>query len=308
MLGPGIPPDQPVDRIPQLLEQDESMRLEVSTLAEGLGVPLSFGHAYLTVLVCVSGRARFALNFREVGVQRHDVLVLAEDTLALLRQRSRGFLAVACLVPKALASEVAYVLPNALFKFLHEHPHCVPSPLEVPLLQGWLQQLMDAQHNGGRHRHVMLRNLLQTFFLKFATLLPAYYEAAPQVGRRERLAWSFWELVGQRSTRQRDVQSYAEALCITPFYLSQVTRECFGETPKALIDRQVVLEIKALLSYSELPIGRIAERLCFEDASYLCRYFRRHTGQSLTGYRRAGQGGISAIRTRAPVLRRADPR
>ncbi len=33
-------------------------------------------------------------------------------------------------------------------------------------------------------------------------------------------------------------------------------------TPKALIDRQVVLEIKALLSYSELPIGRIAERLC----------------------------------------------
>lgn len=139
-------------------------------------------------------------------------------------------------------------------------------------------------------------------------MLPAYYEAAPQVGRRERLAWSFWELVGQRSTRQRDVQSYAEALCITPFYLSQVTRECFGETPKALIDRQVVLEIKALLSYSELPIGRIAERLCFEDASYLCRYFRRHTGQSLTGYRRAGQGGISAIRTRAPVLRQADPR
>ncbi len=47
-----------MDRIPQLLEQDESMRLEVSTLAEGLGVPLSFGHAYLTVLVCVSGRAR----------------------------------------------------------------------------------------------------------------------------------------------------------------------------------------------------------------------------------------------------------
>src|SRR5204863_57361 len=157
---PGLQPDQPVDRIPQLLDQDESMRLEVSTLTEGQGIPLSFGHAYLAVLVCVSGRARFALNFREVAVQRHDVLVLAEDTLALLRQRSRGFLAVVCLVPKVLASEVAYVLPNALFKFLHEHPHCVPSPLEVPLLQGWLQQLMDAQHNGGRYRHVMLRNLL----------------------------------------------------------------------------------------------------------------------------------------------------
>ncbi|WP_286072081.1 hypothetical protein [Stenotrophomonas sp. 57] len=82
----------------------------------------------------MSGRARLALNFREVAVRRHDVLVLAEDTLALLRQRSRGFLALICLMPKALASEVAFVLPNALFKFLHAHPHCVPSPLDVPLL------------------------------------------------------------------------------------------------------------------------------------------------------------------------------
>ena len=69
----------------------------------------------------------------------------------------------------------------------------------------------------------------------------------------------------------------------------------------------MVLEIKALLSYSELPIGRIAERLCFEDASYLCRYFRRHTGQSLTGYRRAGQGA-GGMRTAVPALRAADPR
>nr|WP_295568015.1 helix-turn-helix domain-containing protein [uncultured Stenotrophomonas sp.] len=100
----------------------------------------------------------------------------------------------------------------------------------------------------------------------------------------------------------------AEALCISPFYLSQLTRECFGETPNALIDRQVVLELKALLSYSELPIGRIAERLCFEDASYLCRYFRRHTGQSLTGNRCAGQGGINAAQTTALELKRAVPR
>lgn len=297
-----------MDRVPQLLDQDESMRLEVSTLAEGLGVPLSFGHAYMVVLVCVAGCARFALNFREVAVQRHDVLVLAQDTLALLRRRSRGFAMVACLMPKALASEVAYVLPNALFSFLHAQPHNVPSPLDVPLLRGWLQQVMDAEHNGGRHRHVMQRNLLQTFFLKFATLLPTKQAVATQVSRHERLAWNFWELVGQRSARQRDVQSYAEALCISPFYLSQLTRECFDQTPKALIDRQVVLQIKALLTYSELPIGGIAERLQFEDASYLCRYFRRHTGQSLTGYRRAGQGGASGKRTAEPAPRPADPR
>ena len=101
---------------------------------------------------------------------------------------------------------------------------------------------------------------------------------------------------------------YAEALCITPFYLSQLTRECFGQTPKALIDRQVMLQIKAWLSYSELPMGRIAERLCFEDVSYLCRYFRRHAGQSLTDYRRVGLGIASGIRTAVPEPRPAGSR
>lgn len=56
-----------------------------------------------------------------------------------------------------------------------------------------------------------------------------------------------------------------------------------------MIDRQVILEIKALLSYSQLAIGQIADKLSFEDPSYLCRYFKRQTGLSLTRYRQHEQ-------------------
>ncbi|KOQ75260.1 hypothetical protein ABW44_07155 [Stenotrophomonas maltophilia] len=112
------------------------------------------------------------------------------------------------------------------------------------------------------------------------------------------------QLLDQDESMRLEVSTLAEGQGV----LSQLTRECFGQTRKALIDHQVVLEIKAWLSYSELPIGRIAERLCFEDASYLCRYFRRHTGQSLTAYRRAGQGLASGIRTAVPEPRPAGSR
>ncbi|MHC1653599.1 helix-turn-helix domain-containing protein [Stenotrophomonas maltophilia] len=104
------------------------------------------------------------------------------------------------------------------------------------------------------------------------------------------------------------MQSFAEALCISQSSLSQLMRECFGDTPNGLINHPVVLEIKALLSHSQLPIGRVAEHLCFEDASCLCRHFRRHTGQSLTGYRRASQSGITAVQTAALELQQATPR
>ncbi|EJC60837.1 AraC family transcriptional regulator [Alcaligenes faecalis subsp. faecalis NCIB 8687] len=36
-------------------------------------------------------------------------------------------------------------------------------------------------------------------------------------------------------------QDLTIALNITPFYLSQLTKEFFNDSPKALIDRQVVL-------------------------------------------------------------------
>jgi len=53
-----------------------------------------------------------------------------------------------------------------------------------------------------------------------------------------------------------------------------------------LIDRQVILEIKALLEIGKLSIKEIADEVNFEDTSYLCRYFKRHTGITLTEFKK----------------------
>ncbi|UVM57956.1 helix-turn-helix transcriptional regulator [Pseudomonas sp. B21-012] len=278
-----------MQHIPKLYAPDDLLRLGDTTLAEGVGVPLAFGHAYMVLLVCLSGRACFTLNFKEHAVRRGDVLVLAEDTIALLTRRSRGFKVFYCLMPKAFASEVAYPLPNPLFVFLHDHPHCIPARAERPLLDGWLMHMRDIARSCPGYRHIMLRNQLQTFFLKIAEQLPSLEKGRREFSRKEMLSWRFWELIGKNCLRHRDVKFYADALSITPFYLSQLTRAFFNDSPKGLIDRQVTLEIKALLSYSDLAIGQIADRLNFADASYLCRYFKRQTGVSLTGYRRHEQ-------------------
>ncbi len=275
--------------IPKLYAAGDPIQTGESTLADGQGAPLSFGHAYLTLLVCLSGAARFTLNFKEHAVRRADVLVLAEDTIALLKCRSRRFKVFFCLIPQALAAEVAYPLPNSLFVFLHDHPHCVLAESERPLLEGWLRQMRDIVRCCATYQHIMLRNQLQNLFLKIAEQLPVLPTAGRAFSRKEALSWRFWELVGKHSTRQREVKFYADALNITPFYLSQLTKVYFNASPKGLIDRQVTLEIKALLSYSNHAVGQIADALNFADASYLCRYFKRQTGFSLSSYRRQAQ-------------------
>lgn len=227
------------------------------------------------------------LNFKPHAVRAGDILVLAEDTIALLKKRSRGFRVFYCLIPATFSAEIAYILPNPLFLFLHEYPRCIPLPAEKPLLSMWLAQMRDITRNSPVYRHIMQRNHLQNLFLRIAERMPPDALAATQkYSRKETLCWQFWELICRHSREHRDVQFYARQLNITPFYLSQLTKTFFNHSPKSLINRRVVPEIKTLLRYSTLSAEQIADKLHFNDPSYLCRYFRRETGVSLTAYRR----------------------
>ena len=108
----------------------------------------------------------------------------------------------------------------------------------------------------------------------------------PQPDTRSRkLVVDFYKLLAQHCKQHRDVAFYANALCITTTYLYKVCRKVLGFSPKEEIDQLTVFEIKSYLAHTDLPIKRIAEELHFEDASYMCRYFRRLTGVSPADYR-----------------------
>lgn len=49
--------------------------------------------------------------------------------------------------------------------------------------------------------------------------------------------------------------------------------ENFQLSPKELIDRQTVTEIKTYLVNTDMSVKHIASELNFEDVSYMCRYF-----------------------------------
>ncbi|MCD8179304.1 MAG: helix-turn-helix domain-containing protein [Tannerellaceae bacterium] len=79
---------------------------------------------------------------------------------------------------------------------------------------------------------------------------------------------------------------YADRLCITPRYLSFISRQVTRtKSAKDLINNHIILEIKVLLESTQLPVQEIAHRLNFPDQSYLGRYFKRYTGQSPSQYR-----------------------
>lgn len=77
----------------------------------------------------------------------------------------------------------------------------------------------------------------------------------------------------------------ANKSCITPYYLSKITFRILGMSPKEIIDRQIVMEMKRMLISTDLSVKEIADRFHFDGTSYMGRYFRRHTSMTPTEFR-----------------------
>ena len=109
-----------------------------------------------------------------------------------------------------------------------------------------------------------------------------------RIGRKDELYGQFTDLVRRHFRTCRDVSYYAERLCITVKYLSQVVKEQTGRPASEVIEQYVTTECKALLSSTTMSIQQIADTLNFPSQSVFGKYFKRATGMSPREYRNRG--------------------
>lgn len=242
--------------------------------------------AYINLLICERGAAKFSINFQNYTLQKGEILFVADDALVMLLSRTEDFIASGIFLKRSFAAEVAFELPNPLFSYLHHHPLIqFPNPL-MPLVNAWNQQSWFMQQTAIQYQRVMLRNHLQNLFLMVANIAPRDQMTQIQKqSRQEILCWRFWDLIGKYAKEERAVQFYAKQLSITPYYLAKISQTILNDSPKTLIDRQVILEIKRLLTNTHDSIEIIADKMSFKDPSYLSRYFKKITGMTLTEFR-----------------------
>ena len=83
----------------------------------------------------------------------------------------------------------------------------------------------------------------------------------------------------------REVKWFANKLCVTPKYLSEVSRKVSGYPANYWINRYTVLDISRLLRDKSLTFVRISDMFGFSSPAYFSRYVQQHLGVSPTEYR-----------------------
>lgn len=86
---------------------------------------------------------------------------------------------------------------------------------------------------------------------------------------------------------EKEVEFYARKLRCTSRRLGSVCKLILGKTPQTLIGERCMLEAKRLLLHSDRSIQQIAADLGCEDQSNFTKAFRKVTGETPSGFRKA---------------------
>lgn len=129
----------------------------------------------------------------------------------------------------------------------------------------------------------VLRHTLTAFLLRLAHLAESSAQALRQ--RADSTFTLFRDAVERDFATNHSVSAYADALGYSRRTLVRAVRAATGETPKAFIDKRVVLEAKRLLAHTELPIGRVGVAVGFPDAANFSKFFHQHTDQTPAAFR-----------------------
>lgn len=257
-----------------------------SSLADHIGRPMRTNDCI--VLYCIAGRAVAECNFSDTPFREGHMAIIFSDTLFAIKKISPGFKARYIELSTTLADESTFTSSGAFFDWVYENPVFAIPDENKPSIDAWLSSLDWIEANAtGRYRELMLRNHWHNFFLGLESALADRLaeNLTKSISASRKLLNGFYKLLSENIRRSHEVKFYADKLCVTPYYLSKVCGHVLSSTPKELIDRQLMMEIKSLLTSTDLTIKEIADLYNFQSTSYLGRFFRRHIGMPPSDYR-----------------------
>lgn len=133
----------------------------------------------------------------------------------------------------------------------------------------------------------IVSNSLEALFLDFFDFHVEKFKENPLSAQTARLMSAFLEMLNQRTyLEHREVSYYADKLCVTPKYLSEISKKISGFAASYWINRYTVAEIRRCLYDRSLSFTAIADRFGFSSTAYFSKYVLQNLGATPTEIRR----------------------
>ena len=119
------------------------------------------------------------------------------------------------------------------------------------------------------------------------TLVQQFLAAAAQDGNRGEnvFAQRIKDYIDRHFAEDFSLQSMADALHVSPYYLAHVCKDVTGYSPLQYVLRRRIGEAQTLLITTELPVTRIAAQVGYDNPSHFNAQFSKAVGMSPRTFR-----------------------
>lgn len=251
---------------------------------------------YGAIIICRSGKANIQINFDDWQLFEGAVItIFPNDVIRLMPDETEEpFLVEMLQYDAAMLREASLQLEHTVYEQLRQDRCRQDSPVVTNIINNMFRLLhvyFDQVGCTCISQLVLLQ--LKAFFIGFHEYLqrnPRTTKSNGESPRMREMFNRFMMLVERDYKLSRDVAYYASQMNITPKYLTLIVRQMSHETPKHIIDHYTILQLKLQLTASRQSVKEIAWEYHFNDVSFFCRYFKRHTGLTPMEIRTVGNG------------------
>lgn len=244
----------------------------------------------VTIVTCINGKLQVELNAIPYTIRQYEILVCLPNSIidnCMLSPDFRG--SVFCLSQSGILEQISEnEIWDKVFQFA-ENPIVQVSEENFNMFKlygSMLKEKVKMKHTP-YYKEIIVSIVKASLYELLANVKNKTVTYGKGLTKqREVLFKRFIELIHTTRIKPRNVSWYAEQLCVTPKYLSTVSKRVSGKTAFDWINEYVLIDIRYRLKNTNKTIKEIADILEFPNISFFGKYCRAHFGMSPTEFRK----------------------
>lgn len=250
----------------------------------------------LVITVCTKGSATLYSNFKELKLVENSVAFIHPGTITFMKgdddveftafMIGSGAFDDNTFSPQITVKLMMEVLSTQLIVLNSSEAELVKQIIGVINLLLSQEEGSTSKEMVSYSLRLFLSTLKQAIFKKIDT---EKVVAVEKLTRKDDIFKRFITIASQNYLTERNIEFYAEKLCISPKYLSAVAKESSGATVMEWLNRFIITEAKSMLKCSSKSIMEIADHLNFSTPSAFGKYFKKNAGMTPGEYRNSTQ-------------------
>ena len=239
-------------------------------------------------VLCTRGTVRATINLSEYTITHNDFVTVLPGSFIQIHEVSSDTRVCFAGFSSEFISRVSYVetyldflpmiLDNPIMTLQEEVAQLYRNAFSLLIRAYSLPNTLDNKE--------ILMSIFTIFFQGVGEL---YKRCKPTtnepIKREHELYRQFIQLLMTHYTQEHEVSFYAKKCGVTPAHFSGAIRKASGHSPLAIITGIIIMNAKAQLKSTRLPVKEIAFSLGFNNLSFFNNSFRNHVEMTPQEYR-----------------------